>query len=159
MSSLHVTFNSEEDTAHLSADAGYLTRYGIQYHWENDGYATFDDFLMSLRQSKRKSIRQERKCAAKNDLRVYRALGSEMSASDWDTFYQVSGRHTQCTLTAAGLSHVPKLTLILSWILPVLPQHLRQEVGRGLPEQGVLSDHGRNDGRQGHDGLRGGFFW
>ena len=106
VSSLHVTFNSEEDAAHLSADAGYLTRYGIQYHWENDGYATFDDFLMSLRQSKRKSIRQERKCAAKNDLRVYRALGSEMSPSDWDTFYQVSG-----TLTAAGLSPAPKLTL------------------------------------------------
>lgn len=38
--------------------AGWLKRTGLQYHWENDGYACFDDFLAALKQSKRKSIRQ-----------------------------------------------------------------------------------------------------
>jgi predicted N-acyltransferase len=40
--------------------AGFLQRTGIQYHWHNAGYATFQDFLETLKQSKRKSIRQER---------------------------------------------------------------------------------------------------
>lgn len=39
-----------------------------QYHWSNAGYATFDDFLMSLRQSRRKTIRQERKRVAKEGI-------------------------------------------------------------------------------------------
>lgn len=88
VSSLHVTFNSKEELAHFSRERGYLTRTGIQYHWQNNGYDTFNDFLMELRQSKRKSIRQERKCAEKNGLRVYRTYGSEMLPSDWDEFYR-----------------------------------------------------------------------
>jgi predicted N-acyltransferase len=40
--------------------AGFLQRTGIQYHWHNAGYATFQEFLETLKQSKRKSIRQER---------------------------------------------------------------------------------------------------
>lgn len=37
---------------------GYLARTGIQYHWLNRGYSSFDDFLMSLKQSKRNNIRK-----------------------------------------------------------------------------------------------------
>mmetsp|Transcript_4922 Transcript_4922/g.14724 ORF Transcript_4922/g.14724 Transcript_4922/m.14724 type:complete len:407 (-) Transcript_4922:3019-4239(-) len=87
VSGLHITFNTREELSHLSKDQGYLPRCGIQYHWENNGYETFDDFLMTLRQSKRKTIRQERKCAAKNDLTISRAFGSEIKAKDWDEFY------------------------------------------------------------------------
>jgi len=73
VSSLHLTFNSEEEQE-LLHEEGYLGmsnhflvvqlhchdagRIGVQYHWENPGYANFDEFLMELKQSKRKSIRQ-----------------------------------------------------------------------------------------------------
>jgi uncharacterized protein len=64
VSSLHFTFNTKAEWDSLK-DCGYLQRTGIQYHWENCGYSSFDDFLMALRQSKRKSIRQERKKVGK----------------------------------------------------------------------------------------------
>ena len=57
VSSLHLTFNTAEESNAL-ADVGYLQRSGIQYHWENRGYTTFEDFLADLKQSKRKNIRQ-----------------------------------------------------------------------------------------------------
>ena len=57
MSSLHLTFNTAEESNAL-AEVGYLQRSGIQYHWENRGYTAFEDFLADLKQSKRKNIRQ-----------------------------------------------------------------------------------------------------
>ena len=57
VSSLHLTFNTADESNTL-AELGYLQRSGIQYHWENRGYTTFEDFLADLRQSKRKNIRQ-----------------------------------------------------------------------------------------------------
>ena len=57
VSSLHLTFNTAEESNAL-AEVGYLQRSGIQYHWENRGYTTFEDFLADLKQSKRKNIRQ-----------------------------------------------------------------------------------------------------
>lgn len=57
VSSLHMTFNRREEWEELRQH-GFLQRCGIQYHWENQGYATFDHFLQDLKQSKRKNIRQ-----------------------------------------------------------------------------------------------------
>ena len=63
VSSLHVTFNTEQEWEALGQRHGYLQRAGIQYWWHNRAggggrYSSFDDFLAHLRQSKRKSIRQ-----------------------------------------------------------------------------------------------------
>lgn len=57
VSSLHVTFPTGEEWAALGS-LGFQQRRGIQYHWENRGYGTFDDFLGDLKQRKRKNIRQ-----------------------------------------------------------------------------------------------------
>eukprot|EP00878_Enallax_costatus_P021694 GHUV01022984.1.p1 GENE.GHUV01022984.1~~GHUV01022984.1.p1 ORF type:complete len:288 (+),score=39.49 GHUV01022984.1:121-984(+) len=57
VSSLHMTFPTGAEWATLGA-LGFQQRRGIQYHWENNGYTTFEDFLSDLKQSKRKSIRQ-----------------------------------------------------------------------------------------------------
>jgi len=59
VSSLHVTFNTEAEWRTLESE-GFLSRVGLQYHWANQDYATFEDFLAALKQSKRKSIRQAR---------------------------------------------------------------------------------------------------
>lgn len=87
VSSVHVTFNTEEEFNDVN-DAGWLSRLGIQYHWENDGYSTFEDFLAALKQSKRKSIRQERKSIAKQGLVVRRLTGDAIDEQTWDAFYQ-----------------------------------------------------------------------
>ena len=59
LSSLHVTFCTEEEAQALAA-AGFLTRRGIQFHWENLGFADFADWLASLKSARRKMIRKER---------------------------------------------------------------------------------------------------
>ena len=68
-------------------------RHGVQYHWFNRGYSVFDDFLASLRHSRRKTIRKERRDAMQG-LDILTLRGSEIGAEDWDamwTFYQDTG--------------------------------------------------------------------
>ena len=57
ISGTHITFNQEAEWSQLSS-LGFLQRSGIQYHWENPGFSSFDDFLGTLKQPKRKNIRQ-----------------------------------------------------------------------------------------------------
>lgn len=87
VSSLHITFNSEADWNTLQQQ-DFLPRMGLQYHWHNQDYTTFDDFLMELRQSKRKSIRQERKCLEKAGLKAQRLRGDDIRPLHWDRFYE-----------------------------------------------------------------------
>jgi predicted N-acyltransferase len=62
LSSLHVTFCTEAERD-FGADLGLMPRATQQFHWLNDGYDTFDDFLATLSSRKRKNIRKERKQA------------------------------------------------------------------------------------------------
>ncbi|GMH32823.1 hypothetical protein BSKO_00657 [Bryopsis sp. KO-2023] len=86
VSSLHMTFNTDSEYEALESE-GFIGRMGMQYHWQNKGYETFNDFLLDLKQSRRKTIKQERKCLQKHGLSVRRLRGSDIKASDWDDFY------------------------------------------------------------------------
>jgi predicted N-acyltransferase len=92
LSSAHITF-IDEDAAGECERRGWLIRHGVQYHWLNRGYSTFDEFLAALRSPKRKTIRKER--AAARDGLEFRALrGSEIGPDEWDAmwaFYQDTG--------------------------------------------------------------------
>ncbi|KAF7009302.1 hypothetical protein CFC21_023856 [Triticum aestivum] len=87
VSSLHITFPSEGEFSKLK-DSGLLQRVGLQYHWTNRNYKCFDDFLMDLKQPKRKNIRQERKKIPAQNLKMKRLRGDEIKSSHWDTFYR-----------------------------------------------------------------------
>jgi len=65
----------------------FMPRFGWQYHFENRGYSSFADFEADLRQSRRKSVRQERRAVAKQGLALKRRRGDELSAAEWDAFY------------------------------------------------------------------------
>jgi predicted N-acyltransferase len=86
VSSLHVTFCREAERDALAA-AGLLRRQGVQYHWHNRGYATFDDFLGALKSSKRKTIRKERARVAEQGLALEVLTGDQLTPGVWDTFY------------------------------------------------------------------------
>jgi uncharacterized protein len=86
VSSLHVTFCLENEWDQLGA-AGLLKRQGVQYHWHNRGYATFDDFLGALKSSKRKTIRKERARVREQDLSVEILTGNALTPDIWDAFY------------------------------------------------------------------------
>ncbi len=92
ISSAHITFIDESGAAEC-AQRGWLMRHGIQYHWVNRGYASFDDFLRRLRSPKRKAIRKER-AAAGQGLEFRTLRGAEIGPVEWDAlwaFYQDTG--------------------------------------------------------------------
>ncbi|KAJ0010710.1 hypothetical protein Pint_33087 [Pistacia integerrima] len=53
-----------------------------------DSFCSFDEFLMDMKQSKRKNIRQERKKIPAQNLTMKRLRGYEIKARHWDSFYQ-----------------------------------------------------------------------
>lgn len=87
VSSLHVTFAQDADIAALEA-AGLMLRRGVQYHWHNPGYGSFDDFLAALSSRKRKAIRKERQAVADQGLRLLRLTGPDIRPSHWDAFFR-----------------------------------------------------------------------
>lgn len=87
VSSVHVTFPDEDDF-NLMAEAGLLERYGQQFHWENKGYDSFDDFLEALSSRKRKNMRKEREKANSSGVHIYAVRGDDITARHWDAFYR-----------------------------------------------------------------------
>lgn len=69
ISSAHVNFCADDEIEPL-ARAGFLHREGIQFHWSNRGYATFDDYLRNLKHKRRNQIRRERRELAARDLTI-----------------------------------------------------------------------------------------
>ena len=92
-SGVHVTFCTEAEATQGPA-AGYLTRSTQQFHWLNDGYADFDDFLSRLSSRKRKAIRKERDRAQDFGGTIRSLTGDDIRPEHWDafwTFYQDTG--------------------------------------------------------------------
>lgn len=87
VSSLHVTFCTGEE-AEAFAAAGFLIRTGCQYHWENRGYKSFDDFLAALSHGRRKSIRKERRDVAAQGIEVVALSGGDLRPEHWDAFFE-----------------------------------------------------------------------
>lgn len=85
LSSAHATF---VDAAQLELfrKAGWLIRSGTQFHWSNDGYASFDDFLATLASRKRRAIRKER-AGAQSAVDIEILRGDQIRPEHWDAFW------------------------------------------------------------------------
>jgi predicted N-acyltransferase len=86
LSSAHVTFLPQEEWR-LLGERGFLQRTDQQFHWENPGYASFDDFLQALSSRKRKTIRRERKEALAPGIDVRWLTGIDLTEDVWDAFF------------------------------------------------------------------------
>ncbi|MEO9189849.1 MAG: GNAT family N-acetyltransferase [Acetobacteraceae bacterium] len=87
LSSVHVTFCTEDEWGALG-EAGWLRRIGMQFHWENAGYASFDEFLGALSSRKRKVLRRERRDAQAAGLTFHALSGADITERHWDAFYR-----------------------------------------------------------------------
>jgi predicted N-acyltransferase len=87
LSSIHATFCTPADAEALER-AGWLRRLGTQFHWENAGYSTFDDFLGALSSRKRKAIKRERRDANAAGLDFVALRGHEIQPRHWEAFYR-----------------------------------------------------------------------
>ncbi|GAA4774531.1 GNAT family N-acetyltransferase [Stakelama sediminis] len=122
LSSAHATFIAPEEVPLFEA-AGWLIRRGNQFHWNNDGYESFDDFLAGLASRKRKAIRKER-AAAQAGLTICHLTGDAITEAHWDafwTFYQDTGARkwghpylTRSAFSLMGATMGEQILLILA---------------------------------------------
>ncbi|MGJ0506257.1 MAG: GNAT family N-acetyltransferase [Methylocystis sp.] len=85
-SSIHVAFPTQADARALER-SGFVLRGGEQFHFLNEGYRDFDDFLETLAARKRKAIRRERREALCDGLAIERLTGAELTPAHWDAFF------------------------------------------------------------------------
>jgi predicted N-acyltransferase len=85
-SSAHVTFAREAEWK-LLAECGFLQRTDQQFHWQNQGYGNFDDFLATLNSRHRKAIKRERREAIAEGITIHWLNGSDITEEAWDAFF------------------------------------------------------------------------
>ncbi|HTR60864.1 MAG TPA: GNAT family N-acetyltransferase [Candidatus Binataceae bacterium] len=88
LSSVHVNFCAE-DEAPLLSRAGFLERHGYQYHWQNAGFATFDDYLARLKHKRRTAVRHERNAVREARVTVKVHGGEEITDAMFPTMFRV----------------------------------------------------------------------
>ncbi len=88
LSSAHVLFLPEEEAAPL-ASLGLIHRSGVQFHWHNQGYATFEDFLKSVPSKRRTQIRRERRAPDEQGLTISSLTGKDLTPEIADVMYEL----------------------------------------------------------------------
>ncbi|WP_192178776.1 GNAT family N-acetyltransferase [Mesorhizobium amorphae] len=86
VSSAHVTFAGESDVATLEA-AGFLHRTDQQFHFFNEGFSSYDDFLATLASRKRKAMKKERREALADGISIDWLTGKDLTEKAWDDFF------------------------------------------------------------------------
>jgi predicted N-acyltransferase len=84
-SSLHCLFPDEEQAREMERE-GMMLRRGVQFHWQNPGYADFDAYLAAMSHDKRKRIRQERRKVRDAGITFERVVGGDITAAQWEFF-------------------------------------------------------------------------
>jgi uncharacterized protein len=84
-SSLHVLFPAEDELPALLGQ-GMMLRRTVQFHWRNDGYADFEDFLRRLTHARRKNIRQERRKVREAGVSISWRQGNAIERRHWEFF-------------------------------------------------------------------------
>jgi uncharacterized protein len=85
-SSIHLTFLAQDQAERLARD-GLLLRMDQQFHWFNEGYGSFEDFLDALASRKRKAIRRERRDALGTGATIEWVTGRDITEAHWDAFF------------------------------------------------------------------------
>ncbi len=135
ISSLHILFPSDEDRAAL-AQAGFMFRENVQFHWFNKGYRDVDDFLSTLSQQKRKKIKQDRKKATQANIDFRWLQGRQIDGPALDFFYRC---YHQTYMEHGNAPYLSKE--FFSALLSSMPQNLALVVAeqRGRPIASALN--------------------
>ena len=119
-SSLHVLFPTEDQRTFLG-DEGLLPRKSCQFHWHNDGYGSFDEFLGRFTSAKRKKVRRERRRVAEANITFEHLTGDAPSPEDWDAIYEFYAR-----------------TFLRRGHAPYLNREFFTEIARTMPENLIV---------------------
>lgn len=152
VSSLHVLFPDQEDIAILQQH-DMLKRLGVQFHWHNNGYASFDDFLAALSSKKRKQLRQERRRVREADIGIEILNGHQANEAHWQcfhdfycsTFYRKSGHPTLSLGFFIELAQLMPDEVVL-----IMARHDNQYVAGAFNLRGTDTLYGRHWGCSAH---------
>jgi uncharacterized protein len=147
-SSVHVTFCDQRDAETLQG-AGFVLRTGEQFHFINEGYRDFDDFLASLASRKRKAIKRERRDALGDDIEVDLLTGADIKAEHWDAFFAFymdtgSRKWGRPYLTRAFFDRIG--ATFADRVLLVMARHGRRYIAGAINFLGDDALYGRNWG-------------
>ncbi len=148
VSSVHVTFPNAEQWE-MMGKAGFLLRTSKQFHWENRGYDTFDDFLAELNSRKRKAIKKERRQVIDQGITLHTLTGHEITEEHWDAFYDyyvdtINRKWGQSYLTREFFSIMGESMSDLAVL--ILAEHEGKRVAGALNLRGADTLFGRNWG-------------
>lgn len=147
-SSIHATFLPSEDRDRF-LDAGYLLRHDQQFHFSNEGYSTFDDFLAALTSRRRKVLKRERREALAAGLEIEWVTGKAITEGHWDAFFAFymetgSRKWGSPYLTRAFFSRIGET--MADRILLVMAKHAGRYIAGALNFIGGNTLYGRNWG-------------
>ena len=134
IASLHILFGSPQDLQ-TCTQAGLLQRSQVQFHWQNQGWRDFDDFLASLNQEKRKKIRQERRKVAEAGVTFRAVRGPDMTDIDWAVllrcYQQTYWEHGNAPYLTPAFFEAMRRDMAAHWLLFVA-EHEGQPIGISL---------------------------
>jgi predicted N-acyltransferase len=134
ISSLHILFGSAQDLQ-ACEQAGLMQRDQVQFHWQNQGWRDFDDFLASLTQEKRKKIRQERRKVADAGVTFRAVRGPDMTEGDWALllrcYQQTYWEHGNAPYLTPAFFESMRTDMAKNWLLFVA-EHEAQPIGISL---------------------------
>jgi predicted N-acyltransferase len=87
LSSAHVLFPHASEAKGLE-DQGFMLRDSVQFHWHNQGFENFEQFLAALTMKRRKNIRREREQIAREQITFRHVPGISSTDADWEFFYR-----------------------------------------------------------------------
>jgi uncharacterized protein len=83
-SSIHLHFMNAHEAELVRADGRFQARLSSQFHWQNHGYASFDEHLASFRSVVRKEVRKERRRVVESGVAVSVVEGPQLTAAEWE---------------------------------------------------------------------------
>ena len=104
VSSIHFNFLNDPKISFLEKN-NLMLRKGIQFHWKNNNYKNFDEFLSGLSSRKRKLIKKERLCLKDHDIKIELLTGFQITKFHWDFFYKC---YLNTTESKWGTSYLTK---------------------------------------------------
>jgi len=152
LSSAHFLFCEEDDITVLS-ERQLMLRFDYQFHWTNNNYQSFDDFLATLTSKRRKNIKRERRKVAEENISIQTVQGDQLDEEQWELLY------AYYRVTFMRKSGTPTLTLdffkaVAHKIIAVFAKHENKTVAAAICFKGKDKLYGRHWGcRDSYDNL------
>ena len=92
ISSVHVNFCLADEREALE-QVGFFPRTGIQFHWQNRNFNSFDDYLGSFRSDRRNKVKRERREVAERGIAIHAYEGTELTPHHVRTMFRLYKGH------------------------------------------------------------------